>query len=357
MRILLLSKYGYLGASSRMRSYQYIPSILRENIDITLAPLLNDDYIKNLYLRRGKKKYSILKFYLNRVVNLLQSRSYDLLWIEKELLPWTPAVVEELLHIFKIPYIVDYDDAVFHCYDEHPNPIIRLILGKKIDKVMNCATVVTAGNEYLAARAIKAGAKRVEIIPTVVDLEKYLFVPTPYNTVFTIGWIGSPTTSKYLTIIQSVLQEFTKTYNARVILIGSGLVNMGDVPVETRQWIEANEVKDIQEFDVGIMPLPDEPFERGKCGYKLIQYMALGRPVVASPVGVNKTIVEHGVNGFLANTKQEWLNALSMLYKDVELRKEMGRAGRRKVEKQYCLQITAPQLSSLLRESVVKKPK
>ena len=119
------------------------------------------------------------------------------------------------------------------------------------------------------------------------------------------------------------------------------------VPTEHVPWTEAAEVAAIAEFDVGIMPLADEPWERGKCGYKLIQYMACGLPVVASPVGVNRQIVEHGVNGFLAETPTQWDEALRTLLADPALRQRMGQAGRQKVERQFSLQVTGPKVGCL----------
>jgi len=215
--------------------------------------------------------------------------------------------------------------------------------------VMLHAEVVIAGNAYLAAYAHDAGAKRVEIIPTVIDLKRYPVVSTEKrDKVITIGWIGSPSTAKYLQEITPALVEVCAEGKAKVRLIGSGLVDLPDVDAEVLTWNEDTEADLMHSFDIGIMPLPDEPWARGKCGFKLIQYMACGLPVIASPVGVNCEIVEHGVNGFLASTKNEWIQALLMLRGNSELRWTMGAAGRRKVEEQYCLQVTAPKLVSLL---------
>ena len=129
--------------------------------------------------------------------------------------------------------------------------------------------------------------------------------------VFTIGWIGSPVTECYLQQIAPALSEVCRRNRARVVLVGAQNAQFQNVPVKMHPWSEEGEERDIQSFDVGIMPLPDELWERGKCGYKLIQYMACEKPVVASPVGINQGLVEHGVNGFLASNLQEWVKALS----------------------------------------------
>jgi len=248
------------------------------------------------------------------------------------------------------PYIVDYDDAIFHNYDRSGNPLVRTLLGKKIDVVMREADAVVAGNEYLASRAREAGASRVEIVPTVVDLGKYPHVPPSEDGPFTIGWIGSPTTAQYVEEIAPALRDVCGERDARVVLIGSGDVDLPGVPHEIREWSEKTEVDDIAEFDVGIMPLMDTPWERGKCGFKLIQYMACGKPVVASPVGVNTEIAEKYMNGLHAESLEEWTEGLLQLCDDWELAQQIGDRGRERVEKEYCLTATEPKWTQVLQE-------
>lgn len=352
MKVLLLSRYSRLGASSRVRSYQYIPYLKAHGIDVTVSSLLGDNYLHSLYSGRVNHPSARIGPYLRRSVELLKSQRFDLLWIEKELFPWMPPWGEMLLARLSIPYIVDYDDAIFHRYDMHQWRIVRKILGNKIDKVMHRAALVIAGNRYLADRARRAGARRIECLPTVVNLERYRAKPHRKKPVVNFGWIGSPTTAKYLYLVRHAFTKVCSDINVRLVLVGSGQVQLDGVPTEIRTWSEETEVENIQDFDVGIMPMPDDPWTRGKCGYKLIQYMACGRPVVASPVGVNQQIVEDGVNGFLAITVSDWVRALKTLGNDYELRDHMGKAARAKVESQYSLQVTAPRLADLLRNLV-----
>ena len=248
-----------------------------------------------------------------------------------------------------MPYLVEYDDAIFHRYDRHPNPLVRRLLGGKIDTVMRRATTVVVGKEYLRDHAIKAGARRVEMLPTSIDLARYPSPAPARNEVFTIGWIGSPATTWYLHFVHEVMAEVCAHNRARVVLVGACDPGWRDVPYSIHAWSEETEVAEIGGFDVGIMPLEDSPWERGKCGYKLIQYMACGKPVIASPVGVNTRIVEPGINGYLAETKQDWVNALTTLMADADLRQRMGAAGRAKVERDYTIQANAPRLAAMLR--------
>jgi glycosyltransferase involved in cell wall biosynthesis len=348
MNCLLLSRYGPLGASSRVRSYQYLSYLKTHGVEVTVAPLMGDDYVRDLYSGRGRNWPSIGKAYLKRVVVILKSGQFDLLWIEKELWPWFPAWAERTLNWLRIPYVVDYDDAVFHRYDLSRNPVSRLVLRHKIDVVMRNASLVVVGNNYLAEKAESSRAQRVEILPSVIDLQKFPKDVQQHGKDFTIGWIGTPVTSPYLLLIQQALEELSIPGGFRLVVVGAGRAALRRIPIEHWDWSEDTEVSSIQRFDVGIMPLPDDLWAQGKCGYKLIQYMACGLPVVASPVGANRQIVEHGINGFFASSTSQWVECLAQLGLNSELRLAMGRAGRKKVETRYCLQVTAPKLLSFL---------
>ncbi len=280
-------------------------------------------------------------------------RSYDLLWVEHELFPWFPAVWEVFLNKIGVPYIVDYDDAVFHRYDRHPVVPLRKLYAGKIDAVMGNASLVIAGNRYLASRAAKSGAKRVEILPTVVDISRYTAGGASNRESVTIGWIGSPTTAKYIRVAAPALSEVCNGGNAGFVMIGSAGAPVDGIDTTVLEWSEETEVRDLKKCDIGIMPLPDDPWARGKCGYKLIQYMACGLPVVASRVGVNSEIVDHGKTGFLVTTTQEWAEALRTLRDSPKLRLQMGRAGLECVRKKYILDVTAPKLAAWIRSSII----
>ncbi len=351
MKVLLLSRYENLGSSSRYRFYQYLPYLRKEKIEIAVAPLFNNDYIKDLYADRKKIFVKILKVYIKRIINLYHAKNFDLIWLEKEALPWLPAWIEFNLGLKRTSYIVDYDDAIFHQYDKNKFKLIKWILGHKIDLIMKHANTVLVGNEYLSERAKKAGAKRVELLPTVIDLEKYHISCFNNNDIFTIGWIGSPVTSHYLKFIIPALEEVCKNNTARLVLIGAKREDLPtNMPVKYVSWSEETETKEIQKFDVGIMPLPDNAWEQGKCGFKLIQYMACSKPVIGSPVGVNSKIIRHGINGYQTKNINEWVSALKKLKNDPKLRQKMGKAGREIVEKDYCLQATAPKLYKILKK-------
>jgi glycosyltransferase involved in cell wall biosynthesis len=349
MKVLLLTRFDRMGASSRMRTFQYLPHFESSGWQVSVSPLFSDVYLKQFYNRDQRWRETALA-YLRRIRNLIDVKQYDLIWIEKELLPFLPATPERMLKRLGIPYVVDFDDALFHRYDQHRCRTVRALLGRKIDAVMKCAAIVVAGNLYLARRAYAVGAKRVEVVPTVVDLARYSPCASTQNKkgMLVIGWIGTPWTSQYLLPLKQVFKSLKAEFDVKFVAVGASPESVSNLPVEAWPWSEASEVHSLRQFDIGIMPLPDTPFARHKCGYKLIQYMACGIPVVASPIGVNNEIVEYGVNGFLADGDKQWRQAFVTLLGNAELRWEMGRSGREKVECWYSLQIQAPRLKDLL---------
>ncbi len=348
----MLSRYERLGSSSRMRFYQYLPWLREAGIQVTEAPLLSDSYVQGLQ-RNTKSLHEILSAYLVRIQTLLSSRKFDLLWIEKETLPWLPEWFEKMLLHGAVPYVLDYDDAVFHQYDQHSNPVVRALLAGKLPALMRGAELVVAGNAYLADFARQACAPHVEVLPTVIDLARYpveMCQREASDAPPCVGWIGQRATASFLAPYASLFKHLSEDGRVRFAAIGINPQALG-LPMASIPWTEQTEVASIAKFDIGIMPLLDGSFERGKCGYKLIQYMACGLPVVASPVGVNRQIVEHGVNGFLAETPEQWEQALRTLLVDSDLRQRMGRAGRQKVEREYCIKMMGPRLAKLLNES------
>jgi glycosyltransferase involved in cell wall biosynthesis len=323
MKVLLLSRNGRQAAASRYRFYQFLPYLKTNGIDVITVPL--------------RRLFSV--------------RRYELLWIEKELFPWVPAWFEEMLAGAGIRYVVDYDDATFHRYDLHPNKFLRRILGRKIDTVMRKSAMVIACNSYLAEHAVEAGANWVECLPTVIDLSRYPHSPRKPNSALTIGWIGSPSTASYLPLVADALKAVCRDTAARLIAVGPGPISLDGVPMEIREWSEETEIEDLMGFDIGIMPLPESPWARGKCGLKLLQYMGCATPVVGSPVGVNRDIIRPGINGFYAADTRTWIETLETLARDRPLREKMGCAGRKMVESSYSLEVAAPRLRDLLRSA------
>ena len=363
LKLLALTKYGRLGASSRLRFFQYFPELLGSGFSVVGDSLISDELLSERY-RSGRYGVGpLLNAYVHRLGMLRKCGQFDLLWIEAEALPWFPATLELLL-LRKVPFVLDYDDALFHNYDQHRLPMVRHVFGHRLDKLMAKAALVVGGNPYLAKRAQNAGATWVERLPTVIDLERYsnpaisnreLSRSKPPDEPLRMVWIGSPATVHYLRVILKPLQDLAQRHRFVLRIIGGGEIELPGLTVEQRAWSESTEVADIRASQIGLMPLIDSKWEQGKCGYKLIQYMACGLPVVASAVGVNAEIVGDGQAGFIAAGDKAWQAALEKLVLSSDLRATMGATGRRKVEEQCCIQKTAPRLAGLLRKAARNK--
>jgi glycosyltransferase involved in cell wall biosynthesis len=347
VKVDFYTRYSAGAASARQRFIQFIPGLREAGIEASNQSLLSDDHLERLHQGRRARLMSVSGSYLRRLGSLLHHARSDLAVVQYEFWPYLPACFERLMEIRYPKYIVDYDDAWFLTYRN------RLGLRGKLEKVMARAIAVTVGNSYLAEYA-RQYTSRIEIFPTTVDIEKYLPRPRPGDgKELVIGWMGSPTTAPNLRLIEDALAILARERKVRVRCIGPAAdFALPGVSVEKRRWLEEQEVEEIQQFDIGINPLVDNDFTRGKCGYKLIQYMACEVPVVASPVGANCEIVEQGKNGYLATDRDEWIDALRRLADDSDLRLRLGQSGRRKVIEKYSLQAVLPRMISLYREMV-----
>lgn len=355
-KVLLLTRYESLAASSRVRFLQYVPGLGQRGFEVDVAPLLNNAYVSALYGGPPIGARDLLGSYARRLDVLLKRRRYDLLWVEKEVLPWFPAWVEAIASS-SVPIVADYDDAWFLRYSANRHALVRLFLRNKIGAVMRRATLVVVGNNYLAEYAEKAGARRVYVVPSVIDLARYR-TPTnlpsaPSGGPMTIGWIGSPLNVRYLEVLAPVLTQLSREGTGiRLVIVGGKVPSVfRGLPVESRPWQEKTEVSEIEKFDVGIMPLEDTLWERGKCAFKLLQVMAAGKPVVGSKVGANCDVIQHGVNGFLAATMDEWTKAIRTFRDDSLLRNQMGAEARRTVERSYSLVSCLPEIAAALLEA------
>lgn len=352
MKLLYLTKYSRNGASSRLRSYQYFPYLEKEGILVTVKPFFDEKYLKQLYSEKFISKLRLSKFYFKRFIALFSVYRYDALVIEKELFPYFFSWFERLFFLLNIKYIVDYDDAIFHNYDLNSNKLVRFFLKNKIETVMKYSACVLAGNDYLAGEAKQSGALTIIDFPTVIDVKNYKVkrYSTLKNKVI-IGWIGSPTTFKYMKNIAPLLSKLYELHPFELHIIGASEKLDFKGTIKYPKWSEEDEVALLSNIDIGIMPLEDTPWEQGKCAYKLIQYMGCGLPVVASAIGMNKEVIDDNSNGFLVNNDNDWIDKLSILIKDARLRKEFGEAGRKKIERDFSLEVNVQKLIPLLKNA------
>jgi len=342
-----LTRYPRQGASSRTRFLAYLPALREAGFTVEVSPFFDEAYLGRLYEGRPHRRLSILASYGRRLAALLRIRSFDLVWIEKEALPWLPLAIEKLL-LRRSAFVLDYDDAWFLRYAGHP---LRLLLRGKLDGLIRDARATLVGNDFLADWARGAGGNSIVELPTAVQFDKYRARPQgAADGPLQIGWIGTPSSAElYLKPLTPVLAQAVREGWAAVTVVGAKDPALAAIaPVTFLPWSEEAEVDCLHRFDVGIMPLADDGWSQGKCAYKLIQYMAVGLPVIASPIGMNQKVVRHGENGFLASSAEEWLSALRMLAEDPDLRRRMGEAGRLRVEQEFSVAPLAPRLIETL---------
>ena len=334
LKILILTRYTATGASSRLRIIQYLPFFKSNNIAFLIAPFFNERYLTDLYSNKKINFINLAFLYVKRFAIIFTVKKYDLIWIEKEVFPFMPSFVESIITIFNTRYIVDYDDAIFHNYDRFKSNLFK----NKFNYFLRKSSLVVVCNEYLWDLVNKCGATNILQIPTVVDMKVYQQKEyIDEHKELRIGWIGSPSTSKYLYLLKDVLEKISKKYAIKLIVIGGSVLENFDVPLELHKWSKHSENDILKTFDIGIMPLKTTKWEEGKCGFKLIQYMASGLPIIASCVGFNRKIVDKNI-GFLANNDDEWEEALEYFIKNRSQIQVYGKNARKKAEKFYALQ-------------------
>lgn len=358
MTLHFFHRYDRLSASFRARCECYSPFLIEAGLSFRFHSLLDSRYLIEKYANRRVSVFRVLLSYAKRLHAILRLKKSDIAIVHLELFPYLPGIFEAYLKRKGVSLIYDFDDPFFHFYDQHRSWIIRLLFGEKIKRIIRNADCIIAGNEYLSSYAATEH-KDSTIIPSVVDLLRYKCIKTSSqidaSTPFTIGWIGTPSTAHTLLAATDAIATFCYGRIVKLILVGSGPVEINGIEAEIRPWSESTEIESILEFDVGIMPLPDNPFNRGKGGMKIMQYMACGIPAIASPVGFNSEIIKHGENGFLASSSEEWIRYLEVLYENPGLRSRLGAIGRQTIEREYCLQITGPKFLDLVTTTYVSR--
>jgi glycosyltransferase involved in cell wall biosynthesis len=336
----------------RFRIEQWTPHLAREAIEVVFSPF-SDAALGEVLGRTGqlgKKAWGVAAAWWRRLHEAATRIDADLVYVFREGSLVGPALAERLL-VSRVPFVFDFDDAVWVRYLSPANSYLSYLrFPGKTSTLCRLARHVLAGNRYLADYASRYN-QRVSIVPTTIDTALYVRSSGDPGNPPVIGWTGSFSTLAYLSPMRAVFRRLRERRPFRVKVVGGTGFAVDGVPIECKPWAAATEVEDIADFDIGIMPLPDAEWERGKCGLKALQYMALGIPAVVSPIGVNREIVEPGRTGFHATTEDEWVDALDRLLDSVELRRRMGAAGRAMVEERYSAAVVAPRVAEIFRSA------
>ena len=356
IKVLALSPIPEEGAGCRFRVSQFIPYLRGAGIDVTVSPFYSTRFFRLVYQpgHTARKIVMFIGLVWRRVLELFSVRNYDLVLLYREAIPIGPPIIERFIHWLGVPIVHDFDDAIFMTSVSDANRWLAFLKNPgRVATVLRLSRRATVGNEFLAQYARRHNPA-VTVIPTVVDTDR--FVPRAEagpRAVPVVGWIGSPTTFQYLLTIGDVLREVAARHDFILRVSGAGrAVSIPGVRVEEAPWSLDEEVRLFNGLDIGVYPLTDDDWARGKCGFKAIQCMACGVPVVAAAVGVNREIIMDGVNGFLASTREEWVDKLTRLITDADLRARMAIAGRKTIEQRYSLQVAAPRLAAALRAAL-----
>ncbi|MGD0060995.1 MAG: glycosyltransferase family 4 protein [Verrucomicrobiia bacterium] len=342
MKVLFLTQTGELGPSSRYRVYQLLPELQKLGVQCDVSPAIDDALYRRLYLGSSGRTSRAAAFsaaWRQRRRDLARINDFDVVFVQKGVFPGLYSGFEKKLAARK-PLVFDFDDAIWLPRVGGSRVLQSLHREAAVQDVLRCARAVIAGNDFLAEYASRFN-KTVTVVPSSISLEDYPHAPDSNL----VGWIGSRTTLPYLKPLKPAFDALGIT--PRIIASGNP-VQLG-FDIEFRPWQLETELAELSQLGIGIAPLLDTPWERGKCGVKILQYMACGIPVVASPVGVNSKIVLHGVNGLLATHIEDWAPAIHSLITDPKLRQRLGAAGRQTVEKRFRVQRAAEAVNSVLR--------
>ena len=353
-RALFLTWHSRSAASCRYRALQYVPYLEAQGWSVEHWPLMSDRYTRHLLTAGRRLLGDAVCSYSRRLGQLLWTRlqGFDVIFIQGQVFPWIPFFIERALILGRHPgVVVDYDDAI---YTQYSGTILR----GKIEAVMGCCREVIVGNQTLYQYAAQY-APRVTLIPTVIDLQLYRpkidYAVEPERP-FVIGWIGTAATAKHLLYRVDALRALAREHRITLRCVGAPSdFNISGVDVERISWSEQTEAEVIRGFDIGIMPLTSDAFAGGKCGFKLIQYMAAGVPAVGEHLGANAEIITDGENGLLASTTEEYICKIRLLLQNRKLRETIGRAGRARIESAYCIQKTASLLEGVLQRGCGQK--
>jgi glycosyltransferase involved in cell wall biosynthesis len=325
MNILFVIQ-GWERPSSRYRVLQYLPYLEKRGVvqDVITYP---------------KDIGSYVRFYP-------EIKHYDVIFLQRKRPPF-PFL--QLVRRRSAGMVYDFDDAIMFRSSTASSPY-SATRQRRFARTVEAADHVIAGNAFLREQA-RRYAEQVTVIPTAIDTARYTPKRYKKKEKVTIGWIGSSSTLPYVAHLKGVFDKLGKRYkHLELKIICDSFFDCDTIPVIKKMWREKEEIADLQSLDIGVMPLSDDPWSRGKCGLKILQYYGVGVPTVCTPVGVNRDVVQDGINGFWALTHEEWIEKISQLVEDSPLRQEMGMRGRELIERSFSVHACAPQLYKIIEE-------
>ena len=336
----------------RFRIEQWTPKLQALGMHLEFEPFMSPDLHAILYQpgRYGAKARFLVEALLRRTKRLRHVKEFDLVYVQRETALLGPALFERWISARRVPYVFDFDDAIFLPNASEANQAFGFLkFPAKAATACRLAAHIMAGNDYLAEYAWRFN-HRVTVVPTTIDTEKCR-PPRPFweSPKPQLVWTGSPTTVSYLEGLAGALLRLRERHDFRLRVIGAPHVSLPGIDVQMLPWRAETEALDLQGAWGGVMPAPDDAWARGKCGCKALQYMGVGIPAVCSPVGMSAQLVRDGENGFLASSEDEWVEKLTLLLNSAQLRRRLGQGGRETVETWYSAEVQAPRVYQIFR--------
>ncbi len=338
-RIIIIAPYPNGEApSQRFRFEQYLGLLKQEGYEIEYHSFLSQKTWKALYKEGAlaTKVFGIISSFFRRFILLFSLRKFDHIFIHREASIIGPPIFEWIIaKVMRRKYIYDFDDAIWlPNYSDTNAKFHRLKAYWKVKKIMKWAGKISAGNAYLKEYALQFNAD-VHILPTTIDLENVHNIVTKQSELVNIGWTGTHTTMAYLDNLIPLIKRLEQKYSFTFTIISNQKPDFELDSLKFIQWTKESEIQDLATLNIGVMPLRDDVWAQGKCGFKALQYMALQIPSVVSPIGVNKEIIQNGENGYLCSSEEEWENTLSSLIENKEQRIKIGQNGQQTIENHY----------------------
>lgn len=351
LRVLFLTRYPVEGASSRYRVFQYLPHLRALGVQCEVQSFMDADMYRISFQPGGtlRKLWQTLQATFRRVRAVAGHRRYDIIYLQRELLPFGPPLLERWMKRRGARLLFDYDDALFIHKPSRYNPLAGFLRAPgKVVELFGLVDCVVAGNDWLRDEALRLGAGRAVTVEVAEDTGRIrLRTPAP-DAPLTIGWLGSTSTVKYLQLIAPVLREIAQRHpQVRFELMGGGEFSMPGVPWVLSEWSLEAELAALARFDIGLMPLPMEDWAKGKSGGKARTYMAAGVVPVCADIGYNRALIRHGETGFLCADDSQWRDTLETLVASADLRRQVALAARAEVEARFAPDGKARQLQAL----------
>lgn len=348
MKVLILANHRLnRNPGQRFRFEQYLDFLRKNGVEMDVSFFISEKDDKFIYKKGHYFRKLIFHFKAQRIRrgDIRRSHLYDIVFIFREAYFLGNIKIEKAIRKRVAKIVYDFDDAIWIPNVSEANKRFAWLKNyDKTEKIIALSDMVFVGNKYLSEYAKKyTDNERVKIVPTTIDIHQY----KPSNTInekskkICIGWSGSMTTIQHFKFAVNFLKSIKEKYgdDIEIKLIGDKTYENKELKVEAFAWNKQTEIEDLNSFDIGIMPLPDDKWAKGKCGLKGLQYMALEIPTIMSPVGVNTEIIQDGENGFLAESDDEWIDKISRLIESEELRKKLGKAGRKTVVEKYSVDV------------------